>query len=204
MRVLKLAGLAFAVISAAACSEQPFPFNVSEMFFKASGNHEYIPFVMSVPGEWTSSSPDWCRLVPTSGDGLVEAVMYVETDENSNAPEGREGTIKIVTADAVKTLQVSQTYREGVTLVQDAYEVAYDCENIDITIYSTTPYTVRVEENATWWISVVQTKSSQHSYVLPVVLQENPYQNIRTGKIFVDDGFREVPITITQLGKSSY
>lgn len=204
MRILNLVCASLTAVIAVACNQTPISFEVSETSFSAAGGRQVLPLVMSVPESWTSVSPDWCRLAPSHGDALVDVAVYVEVDENSDSPLGRTGEITITAGGESRSIAVSQSHRLGATVPIDTYEApCYYC-SVSIEVYHTTPVTVEIPQDYQYWMSYVETKALDCSHII-IALEENRYYlQQRKGTLYIDDGFRKIPVTIVQAGRTTW
>ena len=148
--------------------------------FEISSNGANQSFAFTATQPWSaSSSASWCAISPASGEA-GDFRLSVKVEENTT-PDPRQATITLQCGDVVRTVQVSQSQKDMMTLSKTSFEVAP--EGGEITVSASCNVTVTAEVvKGTEWISGGGTKALQvKDFVFKIA--ENKGEDDRAGEI---------------------
>jgi len=139
----------------------------------------------------TRAASDWLHVSPTSGEaGEVELTI---TTERNEAPDDREGFVKIVSGNSQATISVTQKQRDALTVSPSQRTIDARETEFEVEVRANIDFEVEVRAD---WIEQISTRA-----LTTTVLQFRAKRNIedkRTATIIIRSGEKSETITITQ------
>lgn len=149
---------------------------------------------------WTvSSSQNWCKVSPSSGNG-GNVTITITADENTSFDE-RNASITISSETISKNITVTQKQKDALTLTSNKIEVKNVGGRIEIEVKSNISFDSQIEAKAQDWISPVSRGLS--TSVLAFQIQPNKEFEKREGKITITGNGISETVTVYQDGISS-
>ena len=147
---------------------------------------------------WTvRTDVPWCKVIPSSGNGGVDAVtsLYILFEENAYH-YARNCTITLSSGGLTQTVTLTQNHRQGVLVPVAEYDLGPEATSLEVPLWKTTAYTAEVDAACKDWLQITQTRSMSEG-ALVVEVGENP-SVAREGTIHLRCNGKQEEITIRQ------
>ena len=108
----------------------------------------------------------------------TESTIHLTIKENKDSLHARKGTILLesLSNDARGILYITQTCKSYIRLLSSTQHFSSKQQDISIIVNSNSNYDVIVSEDASDWITIVNTKSTNDSIILVSVSQNDTYK----------------------------
>ena len=147
---------------------------------------------------WTvRTDVPWCKVIPSSGNGGVDAAtsLYILFEENAYH-YARNCTITLSSGGLTQTVTLTQNHRQGVLVPVAEYDLGPEATSLEVPLWKTTAYTAEVDAACKDWLQITQTRSMSEG-ALVVEVGENP-SVAREGTILLKYDGQEEVVTIRQ------
>lgn len=147
---------------------------------------------------WTATTDaPWCRVVPQSGNGRVNATTALSIlFEENNTPNARSCVLTLNADGMTQTVVVTQQHKKGVLIPSRNLDIGPDATTLRIPIWKTTDYRAEVDDACKDWIHLTQTKAMTEDD-LSLNIDENLF-TAREGTIHIHYNGQEEVITVRQ------
>lgn len=142
---------------------------------------------------WTVTSPDWCSVTPSGGDGNDKEIQITVTVKENTTYDSRSGSITFKSGNLTATLNVSQAANQGMVLPKNEYNISSDAQQLEVTVQANVPYSVEIDVD---WITQVEAKALETETLLFDVMSNEDYDP-RTGIINIINESTDETTTIT-------
>lgn len=151
--------------------------------------------------DWTAAlkTPvDWCAVTPASGvAGDASVTVIAEANETK---ENRTVVLVLTAGSAVKEVELTQLQTDAFELVETSATVGAEAGTYALKVKTNVPYTVTVDEEATW-VTVVEAKAYEEKTTTLNVAAFETLDATRTATITVSAaGLDDLTFTLTQEG----
>lgn len=144
---------------------------------------------------------DWCGITPTSG---VAGDASVTVIAEANPTKENRSVVLVITADsAVKEIELTQLQTNAFELVATEATVGAAAGTYDLKIMTNVPYTVTVDEAATW-LTVAEAKAYEEKTTTLSYTAFDALDKTRSATVTVSaEGLEDLTFTLTQEGPKS-
>lgn len=151
--------------------------------------------------DWTAAlkTPvEWCAVTPASGvAGDASVTVIAEANETK---ENRTVVLVLTAGSAVKEVELTQLQTDAFELVETSATVGAEAGTYALKVKTNVPYTVTVDEEATW-VTVVEAKAYEEKTTTLNVAAFETLDATRTATITVSAaGLDDLTFTLTQEG----
>ena len=113
--------------------------------------------------KWTVTSPEWCSVTPSGGDGNDKEVQVTVDIKGNTTYDSRSGSITFKSGNLTATLNVSQATNHGVVLPKNEYNISSDAQQLEVTVQANVQYSVEIDVD---WITQVEAKALETETLL--------------------------------------
>ena len=156
----------------------------------------HISFSTNCPWK-VSSSVDWCRVSPASGEGKAERVHdVIVTCDNNDGRESRECSVTISAGEKTVEVSVIQNHIDGLCVDVREYTVGKDAGELEVDIWTNVQDIELIAPGKVSWISMSKTKSMSLGSVTLSIAENTGAK--RTASVLLAGGDKKESITIHQ------
>lgn len=146
--------------------------------FESNGGEE--SFTVSCNKTWmVSSSSQWCKVSPISGNGGDNQIT-VEVGPNDDYDE-RVCEITVMSEDVKKILTITQKAKKSITIDKELFNVSSESQTIEISVTGNVEYNVTIDSD---WISQSETKGLTTAKLVFLIAENTSYDH-RSGRISI-------------------
>ena len=200
------AGVLVTLLFAAACGEDgpDIPVNVNlavnptEVTIPASGGQATVSFTS--PIAWAAStSADWLRISPASGEGAEKINITLSATENQSTDQRTATvTVKVPTlnniSESVKVIQLGKEV-PSLELSAESFNCAAEGGESSLTVKANVPWTAKSNAN---WITLSKNSGEAGTATIVLTSAPNPVYEPRTGTVVFTAESISKTVTIAQ------
>lgn len=154
-----------------ACKRSELPvLSISEKNIEVSAEANTVNISLTANNLWTATGSDWCKVTPSSGDG-IETNVEIQISENDTYAE-RSCKVIFKSGDLTATLDIKQAANLGVVLPEKEYKISSKAQQLEVEVKSNVKYTVDINVN---WISQLNTKALETTTLLFEIAENSTY-----------------------------
>lgn len=162
--------------------ELTFKVSATEINYNSSGGSQVIHFVSI--GAWSvTSSADWYKVTPISGNNTGTTKIEIIADENKTN-EPRTAILTVTSGDKIAQVTINQASKDLLILTKEKYSVTSTGENIVVEFQTNGNYTIDIKNN---WITE-NTNRTISNVSKTFVVAPNTASTTRQGKIEITLG----------------
>ena len=153
-----------------------------------------------------SSNSDWLKVVKSYSD--KESYIELNVEENTDSLSSRECiiTLSSVSSDAIKTITVTQSFKNVITLLTSQKELSSDQQDISIPFRHNCDYNIIIPETAKDWIFIKNSTKAMTESAFELSISKNDSYDRRKASIIIcniTDGIQDTLHLIQDEGFNS-
>ena len=184
--LVKLALYFFIICVSLSCEKTPPILSLNNsrtITFSQQGGSQSISFTTN--RSWSISSGDtWCRVSPSSGNGLDDSVAVTLICEANTTFDSRVTTLTINAESLSETITISQDPNLAILVSPLSVNLSNEAQAIEFDISANVKYSVEIDAECKEWITQIGSKSLSAGKV-SLSVSANDSFDMREGKVMI-------------------